>query len=95
MAKSTIDPKVFKDLRASGLRKRLARTVASADAEAGKALRRTVKDQRGLAEQLEDRATHGPAQRSKAAKKAARTRRRKAEARSKAAQKAARTRAQA
>jgi hypothetical protein len=94
MAKS-IDPKVFKELRASGLRKRLARDVAAADRRAGDVLRGTVKDLRALAADLEDRAKRGPEKRSEAAKKAAKTRRRKAQARSTAAKKAARTRAKA
>jgi hypothetical protein len=95
MAKKSIDPKTFRELRASGLRKRLARNVAAAEKDAGAALRRTATDLRQLAADLEDRAKRGPQKRSEAAKKAAKTRRRKAQARSTAAKKAARTRAKA
>jgi hypothetical protein len=95
MAKKSIDPKVFRELRDSGLRKRLARDVAAAEKDAGALLRRTVGDLRKLAADLEDRAKRGPQKRSEAAKKAAKTRRRKAQTRSAAAKKAARTRAKA
>ena len=94
MAKS-IDPKVFKELRASGLRKRVARELASAEKDAGRLLNTRLKDLRALAADVEDRAKRGPQKRSEAAKKAAKTRRRKAQARSTAAKKAARTRAKA
>ena len=47
-----------------------------------------------LVTQLEDRVNGGPSKRSAAAKKAARTRQRKAEERSDAARRAAQTRAQ-
>lgn len=93
MAKKSIDPKVFKELRASGFRKRVARDLATAEKDAGKLLSERVKDLRALAADLEDRAKRGPQKRSEAAKKAAQTRRRKAQARSTAAKKAARTRA--
>ena len=73
MAKS-IDPKVFKELRASGFRKRVARDLASAEKDAGALLQRRVKDLRALASDLEDRARRGPQKRSDAAKKAAKTR---------------------
>ncbi|HKP90348.1 MAG TPA: hypothetical protein VJT75_10280 [Thermoleophilaceae bacterium] len=94
MAKS-IDPKVFRELRASGLRKRVARELATREKDAGALLNRRVKDLRAIAADIEDRAKRGPQKRSEAAKKAAKTRRRKAAARSQAAKKGARTRAKA
>ena len=93
MAKKSIDPKVFKELRASGFRKRVARDLATAEKDAGRLLSQRIDDLRTLAADLEDRAKRGPQKRSEAAKKAAKTRRRKAQARSAAAKKGARTRA--
>jgi hypothetical protein len=86
-------------LRAKGLRTRVAKTVSDAvgsgrrRATPPSQVRRIVDDLRGLANEIEDRATGGPAKRKAAAKKAAATRKRKAAARSTAAKKAARTRA--
>jgi hypothetical protein len=99
MAKTT-DTDLFDRLRASGLRKRVARDLSSAlgkagDTRAAKAAQGTIGDLRKLVDELEDRASGGPRQRSATAKKAAATRRRKATARSTAAKKAARTRARA
>lgn len=99
MAKQTIDRELFDRLRARGLRKNVARMVAEAaptrNGKAPKAVQRTVKDLRSLLEDLEDRAKGGPARRSAAAQKAARTRKRAATKRSAAAKKAAKTRARA
>jgi hypothetical protein len=97
MAK-TIDNQLFNRLRASGLRKRVARDLSSTlgkanSSRAGKAAKGTVADLRKVVEDLEDRARGGPARRKTAAKKAAATRKRKAAKRSAAAKKAARTRA--
>jgi hypothetical protein len=100
MAGSRIDTELFDRLRAGGLRKRVASTVAEAvgTARRGKPPRqvdRVVGELRALAAELEDRAKGGPAKRQTAAKKAAATRRRNATKRSTAAKKAARTRAKA
>jgi topoisomerase IA-like protein len=99
MAK-TLDNQLFDRLRASGIRKRVARDLSSALARgqstrASKAAHGAIGDLRKLVEELEDRARGGPQKRRAAAKKAAATRKRKATARSTAAKKAARTRARA
>ena len=95
-----IDKDLYKAVRAGGVRKRVARTVAEAASmakdtggKAPEALRNTAKDLRALADTLEDRATGGPAKRAEAAQKAARTRKRKAGERSAAAKRGAKTRA--
>jgi hypothetical protein len=100
MAKSRVDSELFDRLRAKGLRKRVAGTLAEAvgTARGGKTPKhvdRIISDLRGLAAELEDRAKGGPAKREAAAKKAAATRKRNAAKRSQAAKKAARTRAKA
>lgn len=100
MAKKTIDSDLFDTLRARGLRKRVAKTVAQAAGEARdgkvpKVVRDTVTDLRSLLDELEDKASGGPTRRRQAAQKAARTRQRKATRRSQAAKKGARTRARA
>ena len=102
MAKKSSTPDLFETLRARGLRKRVAKTLAeAADRAPGrskppKAVDRAVRDLRALASEIEDRVTGGSAsKRREAAKKAAATRKRKAAKRSAAAKKAARTRAKA
>jgi hypothetical protein len=100
MAKSRIDTELFNRMRASGLRKRVASTVAEAVGGGRrrtpqKQVTRVVSELRALAAELEDRAKGGPARRQAAAKKAAATRRRNAVKRSTAAKKGARTRAKA
>jgi hypothetical protein len=97
MAKTT-DNQLFDRLRASGLRKRVARDLSSALGSAkssrpSKAAQGTIGELRSLVDELEDRATGGPAKRTAAAKKAAATLKRLAAARSAAAKKGARTRA--
>jgi hypothetical protein len=86
-------------LRARGLRKRVARSLAEATARTNrrtpKGVKKVTSDLRALVREVEDRATGGPAKRKAAAKKAAATRKRKASQRSAAAKKAARTRAKA
>jgi hypothetical protein len=99
MAK-THDKKLFDRLRATGLRKRVARDLSSAldkakGSRASKTANGRINDLRKLVDDLEDRARGGPQKRRAAAKKAAATRRRQATARSKAAKKGARTRARA
>ncbi len=84
-------------LRARGLRKRVAKSVADAIGSGPrksqpKAVTKVVNDLRGLVEVIEDRAT---GKRRAAARKAAVTRKRKAQTRSTAAKKAARTRSKA
>lgn len=97
MAKKSRQDEIFEMLRARGLRKRVARTIAEATGKSTsrtpKVLRNAASDLKALAAELEDRATGGPAKRKAAAKKAAATRKRKATARSTAAKKAAKTRA--
>jgi hypothetical protein len=97
MAKSQADA-LFDRLRANGLRKRVARDLSQALSAAGgsrpsKAAQGRIIELRKLVADLEDRAKGGPAKRQAAAKKAAATRKRRANARSAAAKKAARTRA--
>ncbi len=99
MAKSQADV-LFEQLRANGLRKRVARDLSQALSSAGgsgpgKAATSRISDLRKLVADLEDRAKGGPTKRRAAAKKAAATRKRKANQRSQAAKKAARTRAKA
>jgi hypothetical protein len=92
-----IDRDLFDALRTHGIRKRVARTVADAagkaDKRAPEQLRRTVRDLNALLTDLESRVSGKSNTRSEAAKKAARTRQRKASQRSAAAKKGARTRA--
>lgn len=95
--KQSRQDEIFEMLRAHGLRKRVARTIAEATGKSTsrtpKVLRNAASDLKALASDLEDRATGGPAKRKAAAQKAANTRKRKAKARSESAKKAAKTRA--
>jgi hypothetical protein len=99
MAKSR-QAELVDTLRARGLRKRVATTVAEA-VEGGrtrakdpqKTVREVLADLQRASREIEDRATGGPAKRRGAAKKAAQTRQENAAKRSAAAKKAARTRA--
>jgi hypothetical protein len=100
MAKTSFDAELFDRLRAGGLRKRVASTVAEAvgaarNGKPPKQVDRVVSELRALAAELEDRAKGGPGKREAAAKKAAATRKRNATKRSESAKKAARTRAKA
>jgi hypothetical protein len=94
-----IDKELVARLRASGLRKKVARSVAAAvdggrtRKQPPKEVARVIKELRGVAGELQDRATGGPDKRSAAARKAATTRKRNAAKRSTAAKKGARTRA--
>lgn len=91
------DKELYQRVRDSGVRKRVARTVAEAagkaDSRTPKALNEAAKNLRSIAAELEDRAKGGPVKRKATAQKAARTRRANAAKRSTAAKKAARTRA--
>jgi hypothetical protein len=96
MAKSRTDD-LFDALHAQGVRKRVAKTISRLDpnpSTSKKARRRAesvLDDLKGAVSQVEDRLT-GDSKRKQAAKKAAATRRRKAQARSRAAKKGAETR---
>jgi hypothetical protein len=90
------DKELIQALRAGGVRKKIARglSAATADAKRGRPsqeLAASVENLRAATSVLEDRVRES--QRSEAGKKAARTRKRNAAKRSTAAQKAARTRA--
>lgn len=91
------DKQLYGELRGRGIRKKTARAVAKA-ADGGarsKIARRAVADLISAADEINDRLRGGPEKRSAAAKKAARTRKRKASRRSEAAKRGARTRARA
>ena len=99
MAKSNkrIDQELFDRLRSSGLRKSVARQLASAGQAANKrapdTLRRTVSDLTDVLSDLEGRVTGRGTSRQQGARKAAATRKRAATKRSTAAKKGAATRA--
>jgi hypothetical protein len=97
MATKSRQDEIFEMLRARGLRKRVARSLADATARTNrntpKGVKKVTSDLRALATEIEDRVTGGPAKRKAAAKKAANTRKRNATKRSAAAKKAAKTRA--
>jgi hypothetical protein len=99
MAKSNrrIDQELFDRLRSSGLRKSVARQLASAGSAANKRapdrLRRTVGDLTDVLNDLEGRVTGKGTKRQQAAKKGAATRKRASTRRSAAAKKGAATRA--
>lgn len=94
---ATKDKKLVKSLRERGLRKSTAADVvkATSGAAKSKAARRVVADLSSVVDELRDRMREGPEKRSASAKKAAKTRKRKARARSQAAKRAARTRTRA
>ena len=96
MARKSRQDELFEKLRAGGLRKRVAKSVAEATGRANRntptGVKKVASDLRALASEIEDRATGGPTKRKAAAKKAAATRKRKANQRSAAAKKAAATR---
>jgi hypothetical protein len=96
MAKKDSD--LFDTLRARGLRKSAANNLAKAFGRAdnsppSKGAKRAVSELRDLLGELESRVPGNDRKRKEAAKKAAATRRRKANQRSAAAKKAAQTRA--
>jgi hypothetical protein len=89
------EKELSKSLRARGMRKGLARKVASATDGGGspKIARRAMSDLASVVAEIQDRLQQGPQKRSAAAKKAARTRKQKARRRSTAAKRATHTRA--
>ena len=97
MAKNDSD--FFDRLTAAGMRKKVARKITAAAENGGEGANSKVQglldDLEALTVEARDRVSGGPAKRSEAAKKAARTRKRTARARSEAAKKAARTRGRA
>ena len=99
MARKSRQDELFETLRARGLRKSVARSLADAAGRTNrntpKGVKKVTSDLRALASEIEDRVTGGPAKRKAAAKKAANTRKRNAAKRSTAAKKAAKTRAKA
>ena len=95
MAKT--DRALFDTLRARGLRKSAANNLAKAFGKADKSppskgAKRAVSELRDIVTDLESRVGRTNRKRSEAAKKAAATRKRKADARKRAAKKAAETR---
>ncbi len=101
MAKKSARDDLAERLHVSGLRRKVAETIASgvdgarSGRKAPKGVRGVINELKSITSELEDRATGGPAKRKGAAKKAAATRKRKAAQRSAAAKKGARTRAKA
>jgi uncharacterized sporulation protein YeaH/YhbH (DUF444 family) len=99
VARKSRQDELFDRLRAGGLRKRVAKSISEATGKANRntpqGVKKVANELRSLASEIEDRATGGPAKRKAAAKKAAATRKRKANQRSAAAKKGARTRAKA
>jgi hypothetical protein len=96
VAKTKPDKQLYGRLRSSGIRKRVARRVAEAlPAKGQKKPARAHKladELAAAAETIRERAGGGSRKRSKAAKKAARTRKAKAKRRSDSARKGARAR---
>jgi hypothetical protein len=97
MAKTKPDSDLYGRLRDSGIRKRVAKLAAEALPAKGqkkpKRAHRVADQLTAAAETIRERAGGGSRKRSNAAKRAARTRRAKAQTRSTSARKAARTRA--
>jgi hypothetical protein len=98
MAKSKQRQDLVQTLRAGGLRKKVARSVADASQNMKKgktppAVKKAVANLRAAAAELESRVDGGASRRSAGAKKAAATRKRDAASRSASARKGARTRA--
>jgi hypothetical protein len=97
MPKLKKDEELFDRLRSFGVRRGTARKVSesirNSNRPAPKAARTAIADLTGAVVEIQDRLNQGPQKRRVAAKKAARTRARKAQKRSKSAKKGARTRA--
>ncbi|MBJ7455729.1 MAG: hypothetical protein JHC74_06695 [Thermoleophilia bacterium] len=97
MATSKATKDLIEDLHERGLRKKVAKSVAEAIGSgshktAPPAVAQVMEDLKGMADEIEDRATGRSAKRRAAGRKAAATRARKADARSAAARKGARSR---
>jgi hypothetical protein len=94
MAKKNMD--LYERLRESGVRKKIAKQVARVTPDGKdprmKPLKRAADDLGAAASEIRDLVTGGPQKRSKAAKKAAKTRKKNKAERSKAAKKGARKR---
>jgi hypothetical protein len=99
MARGKQEQELFDMLRARGLRKRVARTIAEganrADGSVPQPVKNALGELRSLVSEVEDRVSGKSSSRSEAAQKAAQTRKRNAAKRSNAAKKGARTRAKA
>ena len=99
MAKRKKDEDLFDRLRSLGVRKgparKAAESIRNSNRPAPKAARQLLANLSGAVAEVQDRIDQGPQKRKAAAKKAARTRAKKAKKRSEAARKAARTRAKA
>jgi hypothetical protein len=99
MAKTKADKKLYAGLRDSGIRKKVAKRVAEAIPAKGQkkpAKAHSVADElAAAANSIRDRAGGGSRKRSKAAKKAARTRKANVSKRRNSAKKGARNRAKA
>ena len=99
MAKKNANQDLVDRLRVSGLRRKVAETVAAGVSAARpgrkppKRVDRVIAELKSVTAEIEDRVKGGPAKRKAAAKKAAATRKRNAAKRSTAAKKGARTRA--
>jgi hypothetical protein len=97
VAKRKIDKKLYQRIRASGVRKRVARelsqlpVIGSGGKRPRKATRRAVERLQGVVAELQGHAGRGD--RKATARKAARTRAKKAEGRRASARKGAKTRA--
>jgi len=84
MARSKAESNLVETLRARGLRKQVAQTLADGAGrvrggkQAPKAVRSVLDDLKSITSEVEDRLTGGSSKRSEAAKKAARTRKRNA-----------------
>jgi hypothetical protein len=89
------DKYLFESLRARGVRKKTAHAMARATNGGAnpKVARRAMSDLASVVAEIHDRLRDGPEKRSAAAKKAAKTRKRKAQRRSESAKRGARTRA--
>jgi hypothetical protein len=97
LAKNKQSDDLFDHLRASGVRKKVARTIADGasakNAKKAEALaQNALADLRSASEAIRDRVLNRDSKRGEAAKKAARTRKRRAAKRSASAKKAAATR---
>ncbi len=97
MAKTKRDKKLYKRLRTRGVRKNVAKRLADSLPRQGaaktKPARRAADELSAAVDEIKDRVKSGPRKRSQAAKKGAKTRKRKAAARSRSAKKGTKKRA--